>query len=82
MILALKTYFAKHKLVSTRQLSKEFMTTSLALEPMLQHWLNKGLIKPYQPCNSCSMACGGCSSPLDHWYQWVDLSKNVSAADV
>lgn len=81
MIIELKAYIAKHQTVNLVQLCKAFMTNAQTLEPMLQHWLNKGLIKPYSPCNSCQISCQGCSTAISHWYQWHDLSKNISSAD-
>ena len=81
MIIALKAYIRKHQLVSLSQLEKAFSASEKALEPMLKHWQNKGLIKPYMPCNACRLPCQQCTTSTNTWYQWHKLSKNISSAD-
>lgn len=70
MIIEIKAFFAQHKLVSTRQLTSTFSLHASALEPMLQHWIKKGLIKAYRPCNDCQLACHSCANSKINWYQW------------
>jgi FeoC like transcriptional regulator len=70
MILALKAYIAQHKLVNTVKLCEVFAVTAEALEPMLQHWVQKGLLKPYEPCKNCHQLCHGCPSATPAWFLW------------
>ena len=72
MIIAIKAFLAQHELVNVQQLAKAFDTSSSTLEPILERFVAKGMIRRYQPCQNCQLACQNCSSTNNPWYQWCN----------
>jgi len=68
MLLALLDYIKKEKLVSSRQLAREFQVDETALEPMLNIWVQKGAIKQCLNQSQCKSSCMQCKSP-PRYYQ-------------
>ncbi|MDF1757957.1 MAG: FeoC-like transcriptional regulator [Legionellaceae bacterium] len=71
MLLQLRDYIQKSKLVSLEQLAREFKSDSLAIQPMLEIWINKGLVEKQETPLSCGSSCSGCNIKTPVYYHWV-----------
>ena len=59
MLFKIRDFIQREHVVSTQQLSREFHLDEQALQPMLDIWVRKGVIKPCQ--KPVGMDCqGGC----------------------
>jgi hypothetical protein len=71
MLLQIRDYMRREKVVSTQQLSREFLIDSSALKPMLDLWVNKGLILKLQEKAKCQSSCFKCPSKVPEYYQYI-----------
>lgn len=60
MLLQIRDFIFKEKLVSIQQLSRFFKLDEAALEPMLTLWVNKGVIRPCEAKVGCQARCFRC----------------------
>jgi ribosomal protein S25 len=70
MLLQIRNYIHRQQIVTTQQLSREFHLDLSALQPMLDIWAKKGIIKKYTQNTSCQKACFKCKTPPDY-YQYL-----------
>jgi DeoR/GlpR family transcriptional regulator of sugar metabolism len=69
ILMRVKYYLKAQKMVSLQQIARHFDMTPRAIEPMLDFWTNKGLIRQCQQgCKSC-FAC----SQSNRYYQLTAL---------
>lgn len=61
MLLQLRDYIQRERVVSIQQLTREFHMDMTALQPMLDLWVKKGVIFPHQNKNACQSTCSRCS---------------------
>lgn len=71
MLVAIREFIKRYRVVSTEQLTREFRLAQDALMPMLTIWVNKGLIRKL----SAETNCGACRSCLpkrttSEYYEW------------
>ena len=71
MLLQIRDFICRQGMVSTQQLTREFHVDLSALEPMLNLWVNKGVIRQSQDKASCQSACFKCNSQSLAYYQYV-----------
>ncbi len=71
MLFALRDYVAKEKRVSLAQLARFFKVDVTALEPMLDVWIRKGVLKQDVQKMACKTACLGCSREAAIYYQYL-----------
>ena len=63
MLLQIRDYFLREQVASTQQLAREFHIDEQALQPMLDVWIRKGVIKPCQQDKAgCQSACARCKT--------------------
>lgn len=71
MLLQIRDFIHREGLVSTQQLSREFQMERSALQPILDLWVSKGVIKKCQEESSCQSACFKCRTPPEY-YQYLN----------
>ncbi|AHE66100.1 FeoC-like transcriptional regulator [Legionella oakridgensis] len=71
MLLQIREFITREKVVSTQQLARAFHLDEQALQPMLMMWVNKGVIRPCQEKTGCQSSCLRCSSKAPVFYQLV-----------
>jgi hypothetical protein len=70
VLLQIRDYIGRQGVVSTQQLTREFNLDLPALQPMLDIWLYKGVIKKCQESANCQSACFKCRTPPEY-YQYL-----------
>lgn len=63
MLLQIRDYLCREKIASNQQLAREFNLDITALQPMLDIWLSKGVIRCCQDKPACQSACFKCRVP-------------------
>jgi len=71
MLLQIRDYIEREKVVSTQQLQREFHLDEQALQPMLAIWVNKKVISPCEAKSACMSRCFGCDSNRPQFYQFL-----------
>ena len=71
MLLKLRNYLSKEKVVNLQQMAREFRMDESALEPMLAWWVRQGLIRAHQAEKSCRGACQGCQPNAIAVYEYI-----------
>ena len=71
MLLQLRNYIQRSQVVSTQQLSREFHVDEQALQPMLEIWVRKGVIRLCQEKVACKSSCSRCSTNAPVFYEFV-----------
>jgi predicted transcriptional regulator len=67
MLLQIRDFIRQQGIVSTQQLAREFRLDIAALKPMLQLWVNKGVIQKCQEKTGCKSACFKCRVPPEYY---------------
>lgn len=73
MLLNIRDFIQRERVVSTQQLSREFHIDEQALQPMLDIWVRKGMIKPCQDKTGCQSACLRCKVNSPIFYEWLSF---------
>ena len=68
MLLQIRDYIGREKVVSTQQLSREFHLDLPALQPMLEVWVSKGVIRKCQEKVNCQSTCFKCRTQPPEYY--------------
>lgn len=71
MLLQIRDYICREGVVSTQQLTRAFRLDLTALQPMLDLWISKGVIRKYQEQASCQSTCFKCRTHLPEYYQYL-----------
>lgn len=71
MLLQIRDFIHREQVVSTQQLTREFQVDEQALQPMLDIWIRKGVIRQCQDKASCQSSCFRCSKKVPMYYQYV-----------
>ena len=69
MLLHIRDYIQREQVVSTQQLAREFHIDEQALQPMLDIWVNKGVIKRCEEKAGCQSTCSGCKTNAPVFYE-------------
>ena len=60
MLLKLRDFIKREKIVSLQQLARNFNLDTQALAPMLAIWQKKGVIVAYEQAGGCQSSCLRC----------------------
>lgn len=71
MLLQIRDYICRQGVVNTQQLSREFHLDLPALQPMLDLWVYKGVIRKCQEKANCQSACFKCRTHALEYYQYL-----------
>jgi len=71
MLLQVRDYISRQGVVSTQQLTREFHLDLPALQPMLDVWVGKGVIRKCQEKANCQSACFKCRVNAPEYYQYI-----------
>lgn len=69
MLLQIRDYLVREKVASNQQMAREFNLDLQALQPMLDRWLEKGLIECCQKPSACQSSCFKCIRQPPVYYQ-------------
>ena len=72
MLLQIRDYLRRERVASNQQMAREFSLDLLALQPMLDLWLRKGVIECCQEKSGCQSRCFKCKTQPPVYYQYVD----------
>ncbi len=75
MLLQLRDFIARERLVSTQQLARMFHMDLSALQPMLDRWVVKGVIES-QEKSGCHTPCKGCKTNAPVYYRYVGTKQD------
>ena len=70
MLLQIRDYMREEKIASNQQLAREFRLDLAALQPMLDIWLDKGVITRCNEPASCKSPCSKCQTQPPVYYQY------------
>lgn len=70
MLLQIRDFIQREKVVSTQQLTREFQVDEQALLPMLDCWIKKGVIHSWQEKTTCQSACFRCTPTRPLYYEY------------
>jgi len=68
MLLQIRDYIKRERVVSTQQLTREFRLDLSALQPMLEIWVCKGVIRQCQEKTKCQSTCFKCRTQALEYY--------------
>lgn len=71
MLLQIREYLRREQVASNQQLAREFRLDLLALQPMLDLWLRKGIIELCQQNAGCQSRCFKCKTQQPVFYQYI-----------
>lgn len=71
MLLQIRDYLRRACVASNQQIAREFQLDLQALQPMLDLWINKGVIACIQEKTACQSRCFKCSVQPPLYYQYV-----------
>ena len=71
MLLQIRDYIRRERVVSTQQLTREFRLELPALQPMLDLWVSKGTIQKCQEKANCQSTCFKCRTQAPEYYQYL-----------
>ncbi|KTD58521.1 FeoC like transcriptional regulator [Legionella sainthelensi] len=71
MLLQIRDYIRRKGVVSTQQLIREFHLDFQALQPMLNLWIGKGVIRRCEAKEQCKSSCFKCRAQEPEYYQYV-----------
>lgn len=70
MLLQIRDYIQREQVVSRQQLVREFHVDEQALQPMLDVWIRRGVIRQCQEKATCQSSCFRCSTKAPVYYQF------------
>jgi len=71
MLLKIRNFISQAGMVSTQQLTREFNVDLTALQPMLDLWVAKGILRKCQEQSNCQRSCFKCRVNAPEYYQYV-----------
>lgn len=71
MLLQVRDTIRQARMMSVQQLARHLGIDESTLQPMLDLWVKKGVIKLYTDASECNRSCGGCHSGRNVLYQVV-----------
>lgn len=71
MLLQIRDFIRREQVVSIQQLTREFHLEEPALKPMLEIWINKGVIRPCEEKTACQSSCFRCNTQSPQYYQYI-----------
>ena len=74
MLLQIRDFIRRAGVVSTQQLEREFHSELNALQPMLDIWESKGIIRKCAQPTNCRSTCFKCGTHPFSYYQYIEIS--------
>jgi hypothetical protein len=71
MLLQIRDFIQRERVVSTQQINREFHLDDQALEPMLAIWVRRGIIRRCDEKQDCQSSCVGCQTNRPVFYQYM-----------
>ena len=71
MLLQIRDFIQRERVVSTQQLAREFDVDEPALQPMLDVWVRHVVIQACHKEKVCQGSCSRCSVKLPVYYQFI-----------
>ena len=71
MLLQIREFIQRERVVSTQQLHREFHVDDEALQPMLAVWVRRGVISKCDAKQDCTSSCLGCHTNRPVFYQYM-----------
>ena len=71
MLLQLRDFIYREQVVSLQRLSRVFHIDEQALQPMLDVWIQKGIIRQGDEKKACQSACFRCRTHAPVFYQFI-----------
>lgn len=71
MLLQIREFIHREHVVSMQQLAREFHVDEQALQPMLDVWIRRGVIRQYEEKPGCKKSCFRCSTNTPAYYQFI-----------
>ena len=68
MLLQIRDFIHRERIVSLQQLTRAFHVEEQALQPMLDIWIRRGVIRQYQEKTSCQRKCFRCNTTVPQFY--------------
>lgn len=78
MLLQLKEFIRREKIVSTQQLLREFSLDLQALLPMLECWVRKGIIGKCLTRTNCKSSCFRCDKEGVEYYEYIHRGEDLT----
>ena len=72
MLLKLRDFIQREQVVSTEQLARVFHVDEYALQPMLEIWTRRGVIRPCVKKEACQSTCFRCRMKTPVFYQYAE----------
>ncbi len=72
MLLQIREYLRRERVVSNQQIAREFRLDLQALQPMLDLWLRRGVIACCQEKTACQSRCFKCNTQAPVYYQFLE----------
>lgn len=71
MLLQIRDFIRRSGVASTQQLAREFHMDETALQPMLDIWMHKGIIRQCHEKTACQSGCFRCGTTGPVFYQFI-----------
>jgi hypothetical protein len=71
MLLNLRDFIQRERVVSLQQMARAFHVDEDALRPMLDRWVSKGVISASDEKLGCQTVCMGCRIKAVVYYSWI-----------
>ena len=75
MLLQFRDFIHREQGASTQQLTREFHLDEQALQPMLDIWVSKGVIRQCQEKVACQSSCFRCGTKTPVFYQYIEDNR-------
>ncbi|MDR0588334.1 MAG: FeoC-like transcriptional regulator [Burkholderiales bacterium] len=72
LLIELRDYVKERQEASLAEIASRFKLPESALEAMMQHWVQKGVIEVKTADSPCCRGCKGCKSRCALIYRWFD----------
>lgn len=70
-LVELKTYVQQRKVVSLVEIAMHFRADESAIEPMMERWIQKGVIRSIVMDTGSCGSCTTCPPGLKKHYEWI-----------
>lgn len=72
MLLLIRDFLRRERIVSNQQIAREFGLDITAVEPMLEFWIQKGIIGFCQRKPACQSPCFKCQTRSLVYYEYQE----------
>lgn len=72
MLLQIREFLQREKVASNQQIARHFGVEPSALQPMLESWMQRGVIRQCQEQSACKSRCFKCKTPPVYYQYCFD----------